>query len=297
MAIHVGVDRPFAGSPSADAASLMRGIRAGHFFTALDGVAGPPAFDFTASNDLGTVHEGDELGTSGPVTLRLASNAPASYTTIVHQGTQVITTVRDPQELVVHASAAPAVYWVEIVPPGARVPWLRSNPIYVRSAAPVTAGVARVPFTETVGLPAAGWRTEHDAASTATVDPAEHALRFALAPGAPGSQFAAFVIDTPDGIGGFGAIGFSARADRPMRVSVQLRSDEAAPDRWQRSVFVDRFDRDRTVLLDDVTPVGRTRSEKPPLDRIRAILFVVDLTNTKPGATGEFWIRSAALER
>jgi hypothetical protein len=297
MAIHVSVDRPFADSPGADAASLMRGIRAGHFFTALDGVAGPPAFEFTASNDLGTVHEGDELGASGPVTLRLASNAPASYTTIVHRGAQTITTVRDPHELVVHASADPAAYWVEIIPPGASVPWLRSNPIYVRSAAPVTAGIARTPFTETVPLPADGWRTEHDAASTAAVDQAEHALRFALAPGAPGSQYAALVVDTPNGIGRYEAIGFTARADRPMRVSVQLRSDEAVPDRWQRSVFVDRSDRDRTVLLDDVTAVGRTRSEKPPLDRIRAILFVVDLTNTKPGAVGEFSIRNAALER
>jgi hypothetical protein len=302
MALHVAVDRALSGSATADAAVLMRGIRAGHFFTALDGVAGPPAFEFTASNDLGTVREGDELGASGPVTLTVASNAPASYTTVVHQGREVITSVRDPQQLVVHASAAPAVYWVEIVAPGRRVPWLRSNPIYVRSAAPIAPGLARTPVTDTVPLPTDGWHTEHDATSTAETAMvggarAERLLRFTLGPGAASRQYAALALDTPQGIAGYTRIGFTARADRPMRVSVQVRSDEAVPDRWQRSVYVDRFDHDRTVFLDDLTPVGSTRSDRPPLDRVRAILFVIDLTNTRPGTAGQMWIRIAALER
>jgi hypothetical protein len=82
-----------------------------------------------------------------------------------------------------------------------------------------------------------------------------------------------------------------------MRVSVQLRSDEAVPDRWQRSVYVDRFDQDRTVFFDDMTPVGATRSEKPPLEKIRALLFVVDLVNTKPGTSGQVWIKNLTLQR
>jgi len=304
LAVHVMTDRPFSGAAASDAAVLMRGIRAGHLYAALDGVAGPPAFEFTATNDLGTVHEGDELGASGPVTLQIASNAPPSYTTVVHQGTRVITSVRDPQQLVVHASAQPAVYWVEIVPGGgARVPWLRSNPIYVRSATPLAPDVMRAPITDTAPLATTGWHTEQDASSTASAEVSdrdnrrEYRLRFALGGGAPARQYAAIEIDTPNGIAGYTAIGFTARADRPMRVSVQLRSDEASPDRWQRSVYLDRFDHDRTVFLDDVTPVGSTRSEKPPLARIRAVLFVVDLTNTKPGTTGQVWIANPALER
>ncbi len=303
MALHVGIDRPFTGAAAADAAVLMRAIRAGHFFTALDGLAGPPAFEFTASNDLGTVHEGDELGASGPVTLRVASNAPRAWTTVVHQGMQTITSVRDPQELVVHASAAPAVYWVEILRPGSAVPWLRSNPIYVRGAAPVSPGIVRAPVTESVPMPEAGWHVEHDATSEATVDLVgapdrqERRFRFRLGAGAAAGQVAALAVDTPAGLAGYTRIGLTARADRPMRISVQLRSDEAVPDRWERSVYVDRFDHDRTVLLDDMTPVGATRSEKPPLDRVRAVLFVVDLTHTKPDTTGQVWIRDVTLQR
>jgi hypothetical protein len=305
LAIHVAIDRPLTGTAIGDAAVLMRAIRGGHFYTALDGVAGPPAFEFTASNDLGTVHEGDELGASGPVTLQIASNAPATYTTVVHSGGQTITSVRDPQVLVVHAPADPSVYWVEIVPdhgtPG--VPWLRSNPIYVRSPTALTGGIVRAPVTEAVPVPVDGWRAEHEPASLAASDLVgpperrEHLFRFELAGGTPSRQVAALVLDLPTGIADYARIGFTARADRPMRMSVQLRSDEAVPDRWQRSVYIDRFDQDRTVLLDDMTPVGITRSEKPPLARVRALLFVVDLTNTKPGTAGQIWIRNATFQR
>ena len=304
MAMHVAADRPLTGAAAEDAAVLMRAIRAGHFYTALDGLASPPAFEFTASNDLGTVREGDELGASGPVTLHIASNAPAAWTTIVHQGMQTITSVRDPQELVVHASAAPAMYWVEIRPEAGRaVPWLRSNPIYVRGSASAMVGTARGPAAESVPLPVDGWRAEHDRSSLAAVDSVgapergEHRFRFGLSGGTPAGQVAALALDTPEGLEGYTRIGFTVRAERPMRVSVQLRSDEAAPDRWQRSVYVDRFDQDRTVFFDDMTPVGATRSAKAPLDRVRALLFVVDLVNTKPGTSGQIWIKNLSLQR
>ncbi len=303
LALHVSVDRPFTGAAAADAAVLMRAMRAGHFYSALDGIAGPPAFEFTASNERGTVHEGDELGTGGAVTLSIASNAPPSYTTVVHDGSRVITSVRDPQQLIVHAGAGPAVYWVEVLAEGQPgVPWLRSNPVYVRGA-PDAAVVARPPVTEAVPVPLDGWRAEHDPTSLAAVDligPPDrrhHLFRFGLAGGTPGGKVAAMEIDTPGGIASYSQIAFTAHADKPMRVSVQVRSDEAAPDRWQRSVYVDRFDQDRTVFLDDMTPVGATRSPKPPLDRIRALLFVVDATNTKPGTSGQMWIRNLALQR
>ena len=51
------------------------------------------------------------------------------------------------------------------------------------------------------------------------------------------------------------------------------------------------------MYFDDLTPVGATETWKPPLADVRHILFVVDTTNTKPGTSGRFWIKSAALER
>ena len=82
-----------------------------------------------------------------------------------------------------------------------------------------------------------------------------------------------------------------------MRVSVQLRSGDRESDRWARSVYVDASDQERTVYFDDMMPVGQTRTFKPVLDAIRSLLFVVDTTNTKPGASGRIWMKSAALKK
>jgi hypothetical protein len=83
-----------------------------------------------------------------------------------------------------------------------------------------------------------------------------------------------------------------------MRVSVQARAEvkNAPPERWQRSIYVDADDRERTVLFNDMTPVGKTHAATVPLADIRSIMFVVDTTNTKPGSSGRLWLRNVRLE-
>ena len=83
-----------------------------------------------------------------------------------------------------------------------------------------------------------------------------------------------------------------------MRVSVQLRRGAAGGgERWQRSVYVDTFDQQRTVFFDDCR-AGRQTARRPTADStaIRSLLFVVDTTNTKPGASGRIWIRNVDLD-
>src|SRR5438552_2359680 len=132
MSIRARPDRPLSGDAASDAALILRALRGGHVYTAIDGFASPPSFDFTASNRLGTVHAGDELGVGGPVTLRGRSNAPADFTTTIFSGTHPIAADRHGQEFTVGAPEDPAVYRVEIRPPRASVPWIVSNAIYVR---------------------------------------------------------------------------------------------------------------------------------------------------------------------
>ena len=53
LSVHVTPERPLSGASgdaAADAALVMRAIRAGHLYTAIDGLASPPAFEFTATN-------------------------------------------------------------------------------------------------------------------------------------------------------------------------------------------------------------------------------------------------------
>jgi hypothetical protein len=310
LSIHVSPDRPLTGNAQTDAAIVVRGIRSGHLYVAVDGVATPPSFELTATNDHGTVHEGDELTVGTPVMLRVRSNAPAQFTTTVWNGSRVVTSDRHETDFTVEAPADPAVYWVEIRAPGPGDPitWIRSNPIYVRGPEPATRGPARArattsrPFID--GNATTLCRAEHDATSLAEFDlspvtAGQLRFRFGLAAGSGGGQVAALACDVADGVGAYDRLTFTAHADRPMRLSVQLRAGEgeAAGDRWQRSVYFDTFDQERSVFFDDVTPVGATHTSNAPLAAIRTILFVVDRTNTKPGTSGRIWMSKIVLAK
>jgi hypothetical protein len=42
-------------------------------------------------------------------------------------------------------------------------------------------------------------------------------------------------------------------------------------------------------------PIGVTSSAQPPLDRVDALLFVIDTLNSLPGANGEMTISEVAF--
>jgi hypothetical protein len=308
MSVHIRPDRPLAGNAAADAAVLLRGLRAGHLYVAVDGLATPPSFVLDATNQLGTVHAGDTLGLGGPVTLRVRSNAPAGFTTIVWDGTREVAR-RDSNDFTVTAGDGPAVYWVEIRAADRSAPglWLISNPVYVR-APEMPAAVVPPPATARTPIfdgTTAGWSIEHDPQSLAAVDVgplvgggSELRMRFGLGGAPPVAQYAALVRDMPGGVAG-DRLTFTARADQPMRVSVQVRAAKpgGGEARWQRSVYLDRFDQAHTVFFDDMRPIAGTATGAPPLDQIRGILFVVDLTNTPAGRSGRIWIKAPEIER
>ena len=92
-------------------------------------------------------------------------------------------------------------------------------------------------------------------------------------------------MNTPGGLAAFDRLTFTARAEHPMRISVQIRVavKPSEDERWQRSVYIDTVDGERTVYLDDLTPIGDTRTYRPPLADVHSIVFAIDMTNTKPG--------------
>lgn len=310
MSVHVALERPLSGDAATDAPALVRALRGGHLYSAIDGIATPPSLEFTASNGLGTVHEGDELHTGGPVTLRVRSNAPPGFTTTVWNGAKVLSADHREPDFTVAAGEGSGVYWVEIRSTDRPEPllWIRSNPVYIRDLAATARGPARPPAAGSQalfdGTSIAGWSAEHDPTSLAVVETAssiggmELRLRFGLAGGAPAGQVVTLVRDLPEGVASQDRVTFTVRGERPMRVAVQLRGGvgDSNNDRWQRSVYVDTVDQERTVFFDDFLPVGATHSPRPPLDRIRMLLFAVDMTNTKPGTSGRLWLKRVALQ-
>ena len=330
LSVHVWPDATLSGDAAADAALVTRAIRAGHLYVAIDGLASPPSFEFSATNALGTARGGDELGVGGPVTLRVRSNAPAGFTTIVWRGSEALTPLASEGqgEIVLEAGAEPAVYRVEIRN-GART-WLLSNAIYVRAPEPTTSATGLTGSSSSSGSTGssgsggstdsaamalfdgeteAGWHLETDPSSLAAVEVGKGAtgselrVRYGLADDATRSQWAALVWGTPIGqpevnVARYDRLTFTARADRPMRISVQLRALDAGQTlrRWQRSVYIDTVDRLHAVSFADLVPSEGTATAKPPLEQVSQILFVVDTTNTKPGSSGRLWVKSAALE-
>jgi hypothetical protein len=305
--LHVRPDTPLTGDAASDGPLIIGAIRKGHVYTAVDGVASPPYFVFTGANGAGTAAAGDVLTVADAVTLHVQSNAPPGWTTIVHDGATTLAAAADTQDFTVHGPRKPGVFWVEIVsrvgaPP---ITWIRSNPVYVRGEpASVTlmnlaAATARRPLFD--GKTADGWRNEHDTNSAGAVEVANTAnaapelrFRFGLAGGDPVGQVTALVRDLPTGVAGFDRLAISLRAEKPMRISVQVRDTTA--DRWQKSIYVDTSTQERIVALDDLIPVGITHVASPARDAIRAVMLVVDTTNTKPGTSGRIWMQKAELE-
>jgi len=129
--------------------------------------------------------------------------------------------------------------------------------------------------------------------------------RYTLGRGsAAGNQWAALVWGTPIGhapinVADFDRLTFMARAERPTRISVQLRTLEEGRElrRWQRSVFLDTFDQEHTVDFKDLVASAGTNPRTPVLDRVSQILFVVDTMHTRPGTAGRIWIKGAAFQK
>jgi hypothetical protein len=318
MSVRIRAAAALTGSdPAADAERLLQGLRSGHVYTAVDAWAAPPAFAFTASTTSGEIAQGDEVSTTKPARLQIRSNAPAGFRTTVWQGTtRLVEVEKNEADLEV---TGPGVFRVEIRRGnGADEPaWITSNPIFLRgptgsraTTAPERDPQERGAAVRTAmlfdGRTLARWNTETDPTSLAALEMAprvdltsELRLRYGLSGGANVGQFSGATVEAPPNPGEFDRIAFSGRAEHPMRISVQVRTavPGAPPDRWQRSVYLDAQDRDVIVAFDDMTAVGPSHATHVPREGLMNIMFIVDTTNTKPGASGRVWIRNPRLEK
>ena len=283
-----------------DSAALLEAIRQGHVYSTIDALATPAAISFAAARGTTRWIMGDFVPLEGgDVDLQVDSNGPPdSRIVLLKNGQEVAaTTGRSLRQAV---AATPAVYRVEIQLAGAPgnppVPWVLTNPIYIRSLdeTPTNRNDASETAPQYENGEAGGWRIETSPRSKAALDAVrtlsgtELLLRWALGGAQSDSPYAAFVMPAGPAIGGYDRLMFVSRADRPMRVSVQFRLQNG--ERWRRSVYLDDTSRPISVFFDDVRPVGATSQRRLPLNSIRDVLFVVDTVNARPGAAGQFWI-------
>jgi hypothetical protein len=291
------------GDPVRDAEAVVQEIRGGRVFSSIDAVGARPAFAFEGVSGARRASGGDVLPIDGPVKLHVDVQAPeGARIRLLKDGALAREIVG--RRLEYDAGAPAGVYRVEVMAPDGPgqppVPWIVSNPIYVgygeaRPAVP-DRGVAKESVAIYSDGPATGWDIEHGPTAQAafdvvdTVGGTQVQLRYALSGAASASPFAALAIPSPGpALAQYTRLTFRAQADKPMRLSVQLRAD-AAGQRWQRSIYVDETSREVTIFFDEFTPVARDMPPRPPLDRVKSILFVVDTVNTRPGTAGRVFL-------
>ena len=287
FAIRVPLERSLANDATADAEAIISALRTGRVYSAIDAIAAPAAFEFSTSGTTFTVRANASSG--GTIVLRkdgrIASQHPLPELTFDSRGENGTYRVE------VYLSNAPGD------PP---VPWIVSNPIYVRPTGWGRMSPAVDPAVPTITLSVQGgpWHVETDGASTAQVSqteppkgPAEFSYR--LADRASG-QYAALVIGVGKALTERTHLALRANAQQPMRISIQARHPRSG-ERWQKSVYLDAQVRDVIVPFTEMSPVGNSGAFDP--SQSDTVLFVVDRTNTNPGTAGRFTIHDLRIER
>ncbi len=250
--------------------------------SSVDGIATPPAFEFSAANASGTAREGDELpAAGGPVQAARAQQRAG----VVHDDDPQRrgTPLRRSPRARVHGRGAGRGRGVLGRDPGRghtvadEQPDLCASGQFAGRSHRAAAGARQPAATahrravenhvaRRVRPDVARGRRSSGGRCRGRMEPAE--ARRGCASALPTDrrvlQYAALVVDLAAGLAGNDRLVFTGRAEQPMRISVQLRSDRGS---WQRSVYIDTVDQERTVFFDDLTPAAGADTDKPPRGR------------------------------
>ena len=292
------LDRPLDGVAGEDAARVLDAITHGRTFSIVRALAGPASLEFVAWQHGAPISMGGTISDmTAPVDIRATvPEAPGSLVALLHNGQPIRTGQGS-----VDWSGQPSTgtYRVEVTYPGAAVPWILSNAISTAgtSAPPIEVPPAPATTTRPIAPDDPGWHVEKDATSVGVARPDAGGidLTYQLGAGTPAGQFAALA-ETLDGAASADRIQFAGRADRPMRISVQIRLAGARDNaRWRRSVYLDATTRPIVLRLSDFEPVDSRTQLRPNAARVQSVLFVVDTVNTKPGTAGSLHVSAVAL--
>lgn len=306
----VVLGRAPTGDAAVDARAVYEAIRRGHVFTTIDALAAPGLLDFRAeirlnpdATGVGSAFRRAEMGESAaggePVMIVARALMPPNAQLVLYRAGQEV--ARTDGDLRWDAGAIAGAYRVEVHLPSAPgqppVPWLVSNPIYVGTNFQLptpNSQVARSPKPKAQSqMSFWQWRIEKDAASSAIVRASgkELSLEYELGTGERRGQFVALASDLHEE--SFSGIDQSLAADKPTRVSIQVRRADGK--RWGRSVYVDPSGAAVHLSLASMRPLDEPSERHPDATAITSVLLVVDLTNASPGRSGTLHVRGSAL--
>jgi hypothetical protein len=293
------------GDAEVDARAVIEAFRAGRVYTVFDAVAGPGVLSFAAHASGERIRQGGIVAAGSPVRLLAATNGPPqTIVRLLRDGREVF---RAAGPTLDWTSGEPGAYRVEAVLPGAPgnppLPWIVSNPIRIGEPPGAIGPAPLPPAPARLVWPAQTWHLEKDAASDGSWRTTEHAgvirhtLNYRLGSESR-SPFVALATFDAGAMHDASRFAFRGAADRPMRLSVQVRLVEGTAERrWQRSVYLSPEAREVTIPFADMREAGT--GARRPFDpaRIHSLLFVIDSVNTPPGGGGVVWVEGLRTER
>lgn len=304
-----------SGDPGRDAVAVLHAIRNRVASTAVFSMASPTWLALDLVEPVGTALPGPDA--QGAATLTVRSNVPAdALVRLLRNGVHVRDSSSADWSIPLPAGAPAAIYRAEMWLP-ARRGW-PALPVAVSAArghnvpgratgtgnrAPGVAnresgdGSRTAHIGEPLGI--SGWHVEHDPASSGAIrtEGGVTTARLTLAAGGRSSQFSALVADLAPPPGDATALELELSASGPMRLSVQLREPRPGEGlRWRHSTYVDSTPRVVSLPLQDFRPI-RPASGRASLDRLHALLLVMDTVNARPGAACEVTVHAARWRR
>lgn len=313
---HLLLDGPFTRDGAQDEALVLRALRAGRGYGALDALADASGFLLEARCGGRRALPGESLPLAGQAEIRADADAPAGTTLVLLKNGEEV--ARGPR--IRHRTGEAGVYRVEgyldpaLAPGSGRLPWILSNPVYVFDAEEIEARAARArllpeetPWPRSVQVledfegPSLSprWQIDRapDSAAQASLDGGALRLDYSLG---PGQKTHASICDWgPLDLSEARSLVFRVRADRPTRFDVQVRVTDLVPAGtriWRGSVRAQTDWKRVAVPLAGLKTYDR-RGGRPDLGQVQGIYFHMDEAMLAPGSRGTLWIDDLGLGR
>jgi hypothetical protein len=312
---HVVLDRPLSGQAGPDGQAILAALAKGRCYVGLDALAPADDFSFIAEVAGHRFTMGATVAPDPHLILTATGRMPAgARVRILRNGGEAA----EGEGHLARAAPEPGVYRAEVRVPGWGTPWIISNPIYVfgPEVAAARAQSAAWPIEPSPPAPAemidsfeggSTFGPEFDSSSSvdrevvakgAGPDGSDAArMAFRLGSPGPGRPFVwcALVSRRPRDLSGRHGLVFAIKGDGEYRLWVQVRdANPGSPDdgieSWFASVRTSKEWRRVSVPFDRLRSINRRSDGKLDLDKVRQIVFVLDLGAEKPGSRGTIWI-------
>ncbi|HET7747024.1 MAG TPA: hypothetical protein VFM29_06960, partial [Vicinamibacteria bacterium] len=313
---YVLLDGAPAGDAARDSRAVVEALARGRSYAALEGLAPADGFSFVAVRAGTQATMGDTVAPAPDLLLRAAGRVPREARLRLLRDGRVVQ--EGPAPLEVRAEVE-GVYRVEAFLPRWEAPWVMTNPIYVfgpqraaerRAAAawptppppPAPAALLDDFEGETwfAGVADARSTVERAVQAAGEGEGGSVAARFRFRLGEPTADhpdvFAALINERPPGtLAGRQGIVLSLRGDGVYRVWFQVRdanpaSRDGGTEWWFTSLKTAPEWRRVAIPFESLRSINPATDGRLDLDKVRALVFVVDKGTLAPGTAGTIWV-------